>query len=141
MLRICAVPIAAWLIVAPLWTAQAQVPDQGVIDQRLGAQWTKAQRDRWFNDQLRGRSVTWTGQVMSVQKQTFGGVIVEMLRQTPRASFDCVVPAERSYFEKFALSLTVGQQAVCAGAINSYQRVYGEVRLRIDAATVNVVVP
>lgn len=113
--------------------ALAQIPKQSVIEKRLGAQWSKTQRDKWFDSQLRGRSVRWTGKVMSVQEQTYGGVVVEMLRASPPTSFECVITPGRRYFKRYALALKVGQQATCGGVISGYLRLYGVVRLRIEA--------
>lgn len=133
MLKFLIAPVFGVLVAWANAAALAQVPEYGVIEQRLGSQWTKVQRDRWFNNVLKGRSVKWTGKVMNVQRQTFGGVIVEILRSNPRCTFECVVSPNRRYFERYALSLANGGQVTCIGVISNYQRLYGEVRLRIDA--------
>lgn len=138
MLGYCLVPFAGTAIVLAPATAGAQVPEQSVIEERLGSsQWTKSQRDAWFDRHLKGRAVKWTGKVMSVQELTYGGVVVEMRRASPQAGFDCVITEGRRYFERYALSLTPGQHATCSGAITSYLRLYGVVRLKIQARSLD----
>lgn len=138
MLISCLAPLAITTIVLVPATAEAQMPEQSEIEERLGSsQWTKSQRDAWFDRHLKGRAVKWTGKVMSVQEQTYGGVVVDMLRPSPQASFDCVISEGRRYFERYALTLTAGQHATCNGEISSYLRLYGVVRLRIQARSLD----
>jgi hypothetical protein len=120
-------------VIVPTSIAWAQIPEQSVIEEKLGPQWTKDQRDEWFNKALKGRSVKWTGKVMSATEQTNGGVLVDMLRSDPRASFECVIYAKHRNLEKYALSLAAGQQATCSGVISGYLRLYGDIRFRVEA--------
>jgi hypothetical protein len=141
MLRKCIAPVLASLVAVAGAAAQAQIPEQDVIEQRLGSQWTKTQRDKWFDNALKGRSVKWAGKVMNVQRQSYGGVIVEILRPNPRTTFECVISPDRRYFERYALSLSAGQQATCTGAVSGYLRLYGEIRLRVDAEALEGTTP
>jgi len=125
-MRLLGLALVASALAASMAVAGEPMLSAEEVLSRLTGELAAEQRDAWFNTNAKGKVVTWVAPVFDVT--SIGPVLVNA-RATERGLFACEVPKR---LETTAKKLKAGQAVLCAGRIESYERLFG-------AAIVNVV--
>jgi len=126
-MRLLGLALATTAFAASVAVAEEPMFSAEEVLTRLTGESAAKQRDAWFNTNAKGKIVTWVAPVFDVTP-SFDIVLVNA-RVTESGLFGCVVPKRH---EATAKKVEKGQAVLCAGRIESYERMLG-------AAIVNVI--
>ena len=126
-MRLLGLALAASTLATSMAVAAEPMLSAEEVLSHLTSESAAGQRDAWFNTNAKGHAVTWVSPVFNVTP-SFGLVIVNA-RATDRGLFACQVPKR---LEAIARKVKEGEAVLCAGHVESYERLLG-------AAIVNVV--